>query len=66
VVAKIQHQRSYEELAAVLGKPTPDAARMAAARALVRLAHAMAQPGDRPSGAETGSRDGQAVHRHEH
>jgi hypothetical protein len=32
---------SYEELAQVLGKPTPDAARKAAKRALVRLAGEM-------------------------
>ena len=32
---------SFEELAETLGKPTPDAARMAAHRALVRLAEEM-------------------------
>jgi DNA-directed RNA polymerase specialized sigma24 family protein len=32
---------SYEELAQVLGKPTADAARKAAQRALVRLAEEM-------------------------
>ena len=32
---------SYEELAVMLGKPSPDAARVAVSRALVRLAEAM-------------------------
>ena len=32
---------SYDELAQVLGKPTPDAARKTAQRALVRLAEEM-------------------------
>jgi DNA-directed RNA polymerase specialized sigma24 family protein len=32
---------SFEELAEALGKPTPDAARKAAHRALVRLAEEM-------------------------
>ena len=34
---------SYEELAEALGKPTADAARKAAERALVRLAEEMKQ-----------------------
>jgi DNA-directed RNA polymerase specialized sigma24 family protein len=32
---------SYDELADALGKPTPDAARKAARRALIRLAEEM-------------------------
>src|SRR5262245_22470183 len=38
IVARIEMGCTYGELAEALGKPTPDAARMAVARALVRLA----------------------------
>ena len=41
IVARVEMGYSYEELAQVLGKPTPDAARKAAQRALVRLAEEM-------------------------
>ena len=41
IVARVEMAYSYEELAQVLGKPTPDAARKAAQRALVRLAEEM-------------------------
>ena len=41
IVARVEMDYSYEELAQVLGKPTPDAARKAAQRALVRLAEEM-------------------------
>ncbi len=41
IVARVEMGYSYEELAQVLGKPTADAARMAAQRALVRLAEEM-------------------------
>ena len=41
VVLKIEMGYSYERLAAALGKPTPDAARMAVGRALLRLAKEM-------------------------
>jgi RNA polymerase sigma-70 factor (ECF subfamily) len=41
IVARVEMGYSYEELAEVLGKPTPDAARKAAQRALVRLADEM-------------------------
>jgi RNA polymerase sigma-70 factor (ECF subfamily) len=41
VVARVEMGYSYEELAQVLGKPTADAARKAAQRALVRLAEEM-------------------------
>jgi RNA polymerase sigma-70 factor (ECF subfamily) len=41
IVARVEMGYSYEELAQVLGKPTPDAARKAAQRALVRLADEM-------------------------
>jgi RNA polymerase sigma-70 factor, ECF subfamily len=41
IVARVEMRYSYEELAQVLGKPTADAARMAAQRALVRLAEEM-------------------------
>ncbi len=38
IIARVEMGYSYEELAQVLGKPTADAARKAAQRALVRLA----------------------------
>jgi RNA polymerase sigma-70 factor, ECF subfamily len=41
IVARAEMGYSYEELAQVLGKPTADAARMAAQRALVHLAEEM-------------------------
>lgn len=41
VVSRVEFDLSYAELAEVLGKPSPDAARMAVVRALVRLAEEM-------------------------
>lgn len=41
IVARLEMGYTYEELAEVLGKPTPEAARKAAQRALVRLAEEM-------------------------
>jgi RNA polymerase sigma-70 factor, ECF subfamily len=41
VIAKVEMGFNYEELAEALGKPTPEAARKAAHRALVRLAQEM-------------------------
>jgi RNA polymerase sigma-70 factor (ECF subfamily) len=41
IIGRIEMGYSYQELAQVLGKPTPDAARKAAQRALVRLAQEM-------------------------
>jgi RNA polymerase sigma-70 factor (ECF subfamily) len=41
IIARIELGYSYEELAEALGKPSPDAARKAAERALVRLAEEM-------------------------
>jgi RNA polymerase sigma-70 factor, ECF subfamily len=41
IVARVEMDYTYDELAQVLGKPTPDAARKAAQRALVRLAEQM-------------------------
>ena len=41
IIARVEMDYSYEELAQALGKPTPDAARKAAQRALVRLAEEM-------------------------
>jgi RNA polymerase sigma-70 factor (ECF subfamily) len=50
IVARVEMEYTYEELAQVLGKPSPEAARKAAQRALVRLAEEMkrgrAQPSD--------------------
>lgn len=41
IVTRVEFQMSYAEVAEVLGKPTPDAARMTVVRALVRLAEEM-------------------------
>jgi RNA polymerase sigma-70 factor (ECF subfamily) len=41
IVARVELGRTYEEMAALLGKPSADAARMAVTRALVRLAEEM-------------------------
>jgi RNA polymerase sigma-70 factor (ECF subfamily) len=41
IIARVEMGYSYEELAEALGKPTPDAARKAAQRALLRLAEEM-------------------------
>jgi RNA polymerase sigma-70 factor (ECF subfamily) len=43
VVARIELGYTNQELAALFGKPTPNAARMAAERAILRLAKGMAQ-----------------------
>jgi RNA polymerase sigma-70 factor, ECF subfamily len=45
IIARVEMGYSYEELAEMLGKPTPDAARKAAQRALVRLAEEMKRGG---------------------
>jgi RNA polymerase sigma-70 factor (ECF subfamily) len=45
IIARVEMGYSYEELAQVLGKPTADAARKAAQRALVRLAEEMKRGG---------------------
>jgi RNA polymerase sigma-70 factor (ECF subfamily) len=42
IVARLELQGSYQELASSLGKPSADAARMAVSRALLRLAEEMA------------------------
>jgi RNA polymerase sigma-70 factor, ECF subfamily len=41
VVARIEMDGTYEAVAQALGKPSPDAARMAVSRALLRLAEEM-------------------------
>ena len=41
IVARIEMHCSYEEVSEALGKPSPDAARMAVSRALLRLAKEM-------------------------
>ena len=43
VVARIEMDGSYETVAQALGKPSPDAARMAVGRALLRLAEEMSR-----------------------
>ena len=46
IIARVEMGYSYEELAEALGKPTPEAARKAARRALVRLAGEMEREGE--------------------
>lgn len=41
IVARVEMGLSYQEIAEALGKPTPEAARMAVSRALMRLAREM-------------------------
>lgn len=41
IIGRVEMEYSYADLAEVLGKPTPDAARQAARRALMRLAEEM-------------------------
>jgi len=41
IIARVEMEYTYEELAQVLGKPTSEAARKAAQRALIRLAEEM-------------------------
>ena len=41
IIGRVEMDYSYQDLAAILGKPTPDAARKAAQRALLRLAEEM-------------------------
>jgi len=43
IVARLELQQSYEEVALALGKPTADAARMAVSRAVRKLIEAMAE-----------------------
>ena len=50
IIAKIEMGYTNEELAEVLGKPTPDAARKAAHRALVRLAEEMERAAEGTAG----------------
>ena len=45
IIARLEMGFTYEELAQALGKPSPDAARKAAQRALVRLAEEMKRNG---------------------
>jgi RNA polymerase sigma factor (sigma-70 family) len=45
IIGRVEMGYSYEELADVLDKPSPEAARKAAQRALVRLARQMNRPG---------------------
>jgi DNA-directed RNA polymerase specialized sigma24 family protein len=41
IIARVEMERSYQEIAISLGKPSADAARMAVSRALLRLAEEM-------------------------
>ncbi len=44
IIARLELQQSYEEVAIALGKPSPDAARMAVKRAIKALIEAMDTP----------------------
>jgi len=48
IVARLELQQSYEEIAIALGKPSPDAARMAVVRAVANLVKALPSRSDRP------------------
>jgi RNA polymerase sigma factor (sigma-70 family) len=50
VIARVEMGYSYDEIAEALGKPTPEAARKAARRALARLAQEMQRAAERPAG----------------
>ncbi|PYR74284.1 MAG: hypothetical protein DMF86_18705 [Acidobacteria bacterium] len=41
IITRVEMESSYDEVAQALGKPSPDAARMAVSRALLRLAREM-------------------------
>lgn len=43
IVARVEMDGTYEQVAQALGKPSPDAARMAVSRALLRLAEEMSR-----------------------
>jgi DNA-directed RNA polymerase specialized sigma24 family protein len=45
IVARLELQQSYDELAVVLNKPTASAARMSVTRAMKRLAEEMRHAG---------------------
>jgi len=49
IIARVELGYTYEELAETLGKPTPDAARKTAQRALVRLAREMKRERGQPA-----------------
>jgi RNA polymerase sigma-70 factor (ECF subfamily) len=48
IIARVEMDYSYEEMAEALGKPSADAARKAARRALLRLAEEMKREGQPP------------------
>jgi RNA polymerase sigma-70 factor (ECF subfamily) len=52
IIARVELGYTYEELAETLGKPTPDAARKTAQRALVRLAQEMKRERGQPEPAD--------------
>ncbi len=51
IIFRLEHRHSFEEIAAKLGKSSPDAARMAVTRAVKRLAEAIGLPAPTPSAA---------------
>lgn len=56
IVMRLEQQASYEAMAEHFAMPTPNAARVAVKRALLRLAHEMARPGGPGEGSRAGAR----------
>jgi DNA-directed RNA polymerase specialized sigma24 family protein len=48
IIARVELDYSNQEIAALLGKPTANAARMTVERALVKLAQEMRKQSERP------------------
>ena len=53
IIARVELQQSYDEIAIALGKPSADAARMAVVRALKNLLKAMSTKEDSPDKSDT-------------
>jgi RNA polymerase sigma factor (sigma-70 family) len=58
IIARVERQQSYDEVAVSLGKPSADAARMAVVRALKNLLKAMSEQSDRSTRSRSSSRRG--------
>ena len=58
IIARVEQQKSYDEIAVSLGKPSADAARMAIVRALKSLLEAMSEQSSRPVASRLSSRRG--------
>jgi RNA polymerase sigma-70 factor, ECF subfamily len=58
IIARVELQQSYDEVAVSLGKPSADAARMAVVRALKNLLKAMSEQSGRSARSRSSSRRG--------